>query len=232
MARRLRSDQVMILLSSRSGAPDPRQLWERALAQSQLTRRLPLGGLTAEDLRRLSSSIDGVLLSRAASRRLHEHTGGHPLYARALLEELPIEALMEASDALPAPHSMSFLVLVRLAKLSPAAQDLVLAAAVLGSRCALSDAVRVADVADPVAALDEAVRAGLLVDGPPGHPRDVAFPARPRPGGDLRRSVARAAPCPASAGGRGSRRSAFAQPPGGGGDRSRRRTRRRAGHSG
>jgi hypothetical protein len=46
VARRLRSDQVMILLSSRSGAPDPRQLWERALAQSQLTRRLPLGGLT------------------------------------------------------------------------------------------------------------------------------------------------------------------------------------------
>jgi AAA ATPase domain len=66
VARRLRSDQVMILLSSRSGAPDPPQLWERALAQSQLTRRLPLGGLTAEDLRRLSSSVDGVLLSRAA----------------------------------------------------------------------------------------------------------------------------------------------------------------------
>ena len=131
VARRLRSDQVMILLSSRSNAPDPRQLWERALAQSQLTRRLPLGGLTAEDLRRLSSSFDGVLLSPAASRRLHEHTGGHPLYARALLEELPAEALMEASDALPAPHSMSFVVLVRLAKLSPAAQDLVLAAAVV-----------------------------------------------------------------------------------------------------
>ena len=176
VARRLRSDQVMILLSSRSDAPDPRQLWERALAQSQLTRRLPLGGLTAEDLRRLSSSVDGVLLSPAASRRLHEHTGGHPLYARALLEELPAEALMEASDALPAPHSMSFLVLVRLAKLSPPAQDLVLAAAVLGSRCALSDAVRVAEVADPVAALDEAVGAGLLVNGPPGHPRDLAFP--------------------------------------------------------
>jgi DNA-binding CsgD family transcriptional regulator len=84
--------------------------------------------------------------------------------------------LMEATDVLPAPHSMGFLVLVRLAKLSPAAQDLVLAAAVLGSRCALSDTVRVAEVADPVAALDEAVRAGLLINGPPGHPRDLAFP--------------------------------------------------------
>ena len=176
VARRLRSDRVLVLLSSRSEPADTRQLWERALAQSQLTRRLPLGGLTAEDLRRLSSSVDGVLLSPAASRRLHEHTGGHPLYARALLDQLPAEALMEASDVLPAPHSMGVLVLVRLAKLSPAAQDLVLAAAVLGSRCALSDTVRVAEVADPVAALDEAVRAGLLVSGPPGHPRDLAFP--------------------------------------------------------
>jgi tetratricopeptide (TPR) repeat protein len=70
---------------------------------------------------------------------------------------------------------MSFLVLVRLAKLSPAAQDLVLAAAVLGTRWALADTVRVAELADPVAALDEAVRAGLLINGPPGHPRDVAF---------------------------------------------------------
>ena len=33
VARRLRSDQVLILLSSRSDAPDPRQLWDRALAQ-------------------------------------------------------------------------------------------------------------------------------------------------------------------------------------------------------
>lgn len=176
VARRLRSDQVLILLSSRSEPTDGRPLWDRALAQSQLTRRLPLGGLTPEDLRRLSPGADGALLSAAASRRLHEHTGGHPMYARALLEELPAEALTEASDVLPAPHSMSFLVLVRLAKLSPAAQDLVLAAAVLGSRCALYDTVRVAEVADPVAALDEAVRAGLLINGPPGHPRDLAFP--------------------------------------------------------
>lgn len=174
--RRLRSDQVLVLLSARPDAPLSPAPWERALALSQLTRRVSLGGLTAVDLQRLSPTVDGVLLSPAAGRRLHEHTGGHPLYARALLEELPAEALTETSGVLPAPRSLASLVLVRLAKLSPAAQSLVLAVAVLGSRCALSDAVRVADVADPVTALDEAVRAGLLVHGPPGHPREVAFP--------------------------------------------------------
>ncbi len=174
--RRLRSDQVLVLLSARSESPSAAETWDRALAQSQLAQRLSLGGLSAEDLRRLSPALEGVQLSPAASHRLHEHTGGHPLYARALLQELPPEALLETTGVLPAPHSLSSLVLVRLAKVGPAAQTLVLAVAVLGSRCGLSDAVLVADVADPIAALDEAARAGLLVEGPPGHPRDVAFP--------------------------------------------------------
>ncbi len=175
--RRLRSDQILVLLSARlDPAPGSAEAWERALAQRQLTRRLPLGGLSAEDLRRLSPELDGVSMSPEASRRLHEHTGGHPLYARALLEELPPGALLETSGVLPAPHSLASLVLVRLAKLSPAAQTFVLAAAILGSRGGLSDVVMVADVPDPVVALDEAVRAGLLIEAPPGHPRDVAFP--------------------------------------------------------
>ena len=174
--RRLRNDHVLVLLSARSESPTTAETWDRALAQTQLTRKLFLGGLSAEELQRLSPASDGEQLSPVASRRLHEHTGGHPLYARALLEELPRAAFLETTGVLPAPHSLSSLVLVRLAKVSAAAQSLVLAVAVIGSRCALSDAMLVADVADPIAALDEAVRAGLLVEGPAGHLRDVAFP--------------------------------------------------------
>jgi ATP/maltotriose-dependent transcriptional regulator MalT len=174
--RRLRNDHVLALLSARPEASTAAMAsWERALAQSQLSRRLPLGGLTADDLRQLAPTLDAIGLSPAASRRLYEHTGGHPLHVRALLAELPADALLEPTGVLPAPHSLSSLVLVRLAKLSEAAQTLVLAVAVLGSRCILTDAVAVADLADPVNALDEAVRAGLLVEGLPGHRRDVAF---------------------------------------------------------
>src|SRR4051794_25874520 len=108
--RRLRSGQVLAVLSARSDPPmASAQPWERALAQSQLTRRLPLGGLTPADLRRLSPTADGVLLPPAAGRLLHEHTGGHPLYARALLEELPAEALMEPTAVLPAPRPVASL---------------------------------------------------------------------------------------------------------------------------
>src|SRR4051794_40332593 len=109
--RRLRRDHVLVVLSARSDAAPGPQLWDRALAQSQLTSRMSLGGLTADDLRALAPAVDGATLSAAASRRLHEHTGGHPLHARALLEELPAEALMHPSDLLPAPHSLSSLVL-------------------------------------------------------------------------------------------------------------------------
>lgn len=174
--RRLRSDRVLVVLTARSDASASwGEQWERALAQPQLTRRVSLGGLTADDLRRLAPKVDGVQLSPAAGRRLFEHTGGHPMYARALLEELPAEAFLESSGVLPAPRSLASLWLVRLAKLSVDAQQLTLAAAVLGARCALPDAVVVADVADPVAALDEAVRAGLLVQGPPGSLHDIGF---------------------------------------------------------
>ena len=73
--RRLRRDHVLVILSARSDAPHPEQLWDRALAQSQLTTGLALGGLTADDLRTLAPMAAGHALTPAASRRLHEHTG-------------------------------------------------------------------------------------------------------------------------------------------------------------
>ena len=66
--------------------------------------------------------------------------------------------------------------LVRVAKLSPAAQDLVVAAAVLGTRSALSDVVALVRTPDPLAALDESVRAGLLDEVLTGTAHHVAFP--------------------------------------------------------
>ena len=67
--RRLRSDQILVLLSARlDPAPGSAEAWERALAQRQLTRRLPLGGLSAEDLRRLSPELDGVSMSPESNR--------------------------------------------------------------------------------------------------------------------------------------------------------------------
>src|SRR5207237_5723809 len=63
---------------------------------------------------------------------------------------------------LPPPRPLQDLMLTKLQGCGPATRQLLDAAAVLGVRSRFSDVVRVAEVEEPRAALDEAVRAGLL----------------------------------------------------------------------
>ena len=129
--RRLRRDNILVLLASR-----PHSLarlgdsWSRLLAER--ARRIRLHGLTPPDLQPLARALLGLDLAPAARERLCEHTGGNPLYVRALLEELPASALADQSRALPASHSYAAIVLTRVAQLSHSAQDLVAAASVIG----------------------------------------------------------------------------------------------------
>ena len=159
--RRLRQDNILVLLASR-----PHSLarlgdgWSRLLAER--ARRMRLHGLTPPDLQPLARALLGTDLTLAARERLCEHTGGNPLYVRALLEELPASALADQSRALPAPHSYAAIVLTRVAQLSHSAQDLVAAASVIGVRSSLPVAAAAAGIGDPVAAFDEACAAGLV----------------------------------------------------------------------
>jgi DNA-binding CsgD family transcriptional regulator len=112
------------------------------------------------------------MVSSRAAQRLHAHTQGNPLHARALLEELPTDTWRSDELPLRSPRSFSMLVLHRCATCSPEAQRLVEAASVLGLRCSLATAARLASVDDPLPALEEASRAGLL------QPRDAMLSAR------------------------------------------------------
>ena len=167
VVRRLRRDQVLVVLGTRDAIPDG---WERIDRE-----HLPITGLRAEEIVELAETAGGPALSPAAERRLRDHTDGHPLHVRSLLAELSPAELADTSRILPAPRSFATLVLVRVAKLGTSGQGLVLAAAVLGTRCALADAVGLAAVPDPLGGLDEAVEAGLLTEvlSETGH--DVAF---------------------------------------------------------
>ena len=176
VGRRLRRDQVLVVVAARDDTPPESAWWERGLTQDHLVHRIRLGGLDAEDIVALSGAVGGPALTPEAGRRLRDHTDGHPLHATALLTELPADALADTSRILPAPRSFAALVLVRVAKLTRPAQDLVVATAVLGRRSPLSDVVALAAPADPLAALDEAVRAGLLDEVLTGAAHHVAFP--------------------------------------------------------
>src|SRR5690242_16454361 len=146
-----------------------------------------LSGLTPEELVLLAVARGHFGLSPAAAARLHEHTGGNPLYASALLAQLPARDL--AAAPLPAPRSIAEAVAANLAGRSEPARALLSAAAVLGRSFDVAQATVLADtgladtglvdtgLADTglagtglpgtgAAALDEAVTAGLAEEVP------------------------------------------------------------------
>jgi ATP/maltotriose-dependent transcriptional regulator MalT len=172
--RRLRVDRVLALLLTREGI-DPRlpEGLHRVLAGDHSLR---LGGLDVGELRTLGAQLGVGRLPRRAAERLHEHTGGNPLHARALLEELDAETLRDADVPLPAPRSFALLVLGRLARCPAETQQLVAAASVLGRSCPLHLAARLAELEDPLPALEQALAARLLEDQPTGGLPLIAFP--------------------------------------------------------
>jgi DNA-binding CsgD family transcriptional regulator/tetratricopeptide (TPR) repeat protein len=174
--RRLYADRVCALIATRPGGDwrgGPR--WSRFLDDGERTRRIRLGGLDEPEVRSLVGSLVSTPLSRASAERLREHTDGHPLYIRALVDELPERSLHSEHGPLPAPHSFAATVLARLATLTPAARDLAAAAAVAGPRCRADLALTAAGLASCLEPLDEVLTAGVLVLVPGPPPAEIRF---------------------------------------------------------
>ena len=160
--RRLRSSRVLALLSARDVSTDQLPASLRRLVATPPAARLRLRGLGVDELRTLSTALGAGVLPLRAAERLHEHTGGNPLHARALLEEFPAGVLNHGTRPLPAPRSFGTLVQAQLAGCPPDAERLVTAAAVLGTSCPLALAARLAEIPDPLKALEQAAAAQLL----------------------------------------------------------------------
>ena len=92
-----------------------------------------------------------------------------------MLEEVGIEGLDRLGGDVRVPRSLAGLVLGRVGSLSPAARELVAAAAVLGHHCGLAAAAALAGLSDPLPALGEAVAAGILVEQPGGAGAGIGF---------------------------------------------------------
>ena len=175
--RRLDADRVLVILTGRPEATS--QLgegWARFINGDRRSSVLTLGGLDFAELGTLCQRLGRAELSERTVGRLAGHTGGNPLLARALLDELTDEELRATGGFFRAPRSLAGLILPRLAALPRPARDLVVAASVLGERAALADAAGLAGAADPAAALDKAERAGLLVEQDTPSGRAISFP--------------------------------------------------------
>lgn len=120
-----------------------------------------VGPLRPADVRELAVAAGVPQLSLRTARRMCTHTGGNPRHLLALLAELPIED-WPGDEELPAPLAVSRAVARALNTCSEETRRLVEAVAVLGGQAVLSVAADVADVRDPLGALDGACAAGLL----------------------------------------------------------------------
>jgi len=173
--RRLSEERVLAVVTTRPEGPvQVDDGWRRLF--DDRGQRLRLTGLRPAEVAQLVSALGGGTLSGAAARRLWRHTGGNPLYARCLVEELDPAVLAAAAGSLPAPRSLATLLVARLAACAPETRDLVSAAAVLGERCPLALAASLAGVLAPAGALGEAVAARLLAENHDEGVRQVQFP--------------------------------------------------------
>jgi DNA-binding CsgD family transcriptional regulator len=174
--RRLRCERVLALLVVRESDHPRLPDGLRRLLRASSALRLPLGGLSARELQALSAKTGPVRLTPQAAERLHAHTRGVPLHARALLQQVRAETLADVDVPLPAPRSYRALVLGLLAGCGEAAQRLLNAAAVLGTSAPLHLVARMAGLEESLPALEEAVAAGLLVEWRTGAGVSLGFP--------------------------------------------------------
>jgi DNA-binding CsgD family transcriptional regulator len=174
--RRLRAHRVLGVVVTRDRVAELLPDCLRRVRTSEIGSQVTVGGLTADNLTRLSARLRTVPLSRRAAARLHEHTLGMPLHALALLEELPPESGWDPTRPLPAPRSFAMLVLGRLARSSKETERLVVATAVLGGSGPIDLVARLAQVDDPLPFLDDAIGARLLVEHASSTERWVAVP--------------------------------------------------------
>ena len=147
LGRRIRDARVLLIATYRDegvSAGDPLQIALGDLAAQRSVRRIGLPALTEGAVQALAGEggLDGAALFRL--------TGGNPFYVTEVVQSGTGEVPASARDA----------VLARVSRLSPAAREVLDAAALIGTRVELPvlDAVTGA----PAAAVDELLAAGLL----------------------------------------------------------------------
>jgi DNA-binding CsgD family transcriptional regulator len=166
-ARRLRADPVLMLVTSRGG-PEDADGWDRLRADPERCLHVALGPLSQAEVAELAGRR-GVILPPAAAARLVRHTGGHPLYVRTLLAEVPAAALAAEDGELPAPRSLSSTTLARLAELPADSRRITAALAVLNQPASLQQLGQVAGVNGTARAADGLLGTGFIArrDGEP-----------------------------------------------------------------
>lgn len=171
--RRAERARLLVLLVAAEDADCPPPV--RDFLAHQRDSVVHIGPMGTEDVRELALRCARVDLAPATARRLAAHTGGDPAGIRALLLELPPETWRGWPRDLPAPRALTTEIARTVRECSAPARALVEAAAVLGTTVPFAQAAELSGVADPVAALDEATRSGVLLPAGTTGLRELRF---------------------------------------------------------
>lgn len=160
--RRLRDEPVGLLLAHRSDTRGRTPLGlDRALVPERL-HRITLGPLSLGALQAMLRGRTGRSLPRPLLRRIHETSGGNPLFALEIAMALEGGASLSPGTALPIPHYLEELLRARIESLPAGSRTALLFAS--ASSQPTPELVAVATGMGPAAhnALMEAARAGVI----------------------------------------------------------------------
>ena len=139
--------------------------WRRVCEPEQ-GKLLELSGLTPEELVSLAAARGSFGLSPAGAARLHEHTGGNPLYARALLDQVPVRDIVSGSGPLPAPTTIAETVAKTMTACPEPVQSVLSAGAVIGTAFDAAQVCALTGLPDVTPLLDGAIAARLISEVP------------------------------------------------------------------
>ena len=138
------------------------------LARTPGTKRVALKGLARSDTDRLLELTAGRALPEDLAARVHDGTGGNPLFAGEVARLLADESGLEQADRLPVPEGVSEAIGRRLERTSDRCRQALALASVLGREFDLDALAKVSalDEDELFTALEEAIDARLVGEIP------------------------------------------------------------------
>jgi len=155
---------VSVLATVRDTEPEDAALTELLGTRDLAIDRVPLSGLSHDEVAAFALSLAGRLVGDALLERLRHDTAGNPFFVAEIVRHL-IESGPLGDTTWAVPESLRDVVRARIARLSDSCRSVVAAASVAGERFNPSVVGAALDAAGTtlVDALDEAERAGVVV---------------------------------------------------------------------
>jgi DNA-binding CsgD family transcriptional regulator/tetratricopeptide (TPR) repeat protein len=161
MFRRLTMDPVVVIVLVRGDRDQLDESTRRMLLSVDHHQRMALSGLSIDDVPPLAEALGAASLDATGIARLHERTGGHALYLRTALSD-PAARERSSRDAVAVPASLGAVIGDQLTLLPGATRVLLEMLAVVDTPIPLVLLGEAAGVEEPSAALEPAMRAGLV----------------------------------------------------------------------